>query len=56
MSAHKVNDFVMYKGEKVRITAKFPNNRIHISNMNMPLCGSISKIVEESEVNKPKKP
>jgi len=42
----KVNQFVYYGTEQVQITALYPDGRAHISNMNMPFCGSICTMVD----------
>jgi hypothetical protein len=47
----KAGDFVTYKGERVVITDVY-KGKYHISNMNMPFCGSICEMVRFDEVKK----
>ncbi len=44
MNTLQENEFVMYKGEMVRITC-IKGDQAHISNMNMPFCGCICEWV-----------
>ena len=54
----KVNQFVLYKGEVVRVVNLMKSNKIHyafVSNLNMPLDGSISGWVDIGELSKRKR-
>lgn len=40
----KTNDFVIFKGERVRITTMWADGCVHVSNMNQPLYGTINQM------------
>jgi hypothetical protein len=54
---YKVNDFVTilkYKNDPInkegRITVVYESGHVHVSNLNMPFCGSVNRIFRPDEI------